>query len=272
MSIEKYDNTLPDEVNERYLDHWSDAGCGDTSLRPRFEEHGGHVTLRGFPSFPAWCESVSDTITHALDRRASASRYPKIPFLIRLNKPVDILGHLPLRVLYDEDVNEVLKNHFGCHYRIAWLDCYRTVPGDNLSSSWLWHADNLPVPVAKIVIPFTDFEKTGGTTEILPPRESDALKASGYTGYKDRVEDLTPYAESRGLDFHPQKVNARPGTILIFHPNTLHKAVLPHTGHRDVMSLLLVASIMPWDEDLERRGGLGVVQDNPGGYPEDPYS
>ena len=57
------------------------------------------------------------------------------------------------------------------------------------------------------------------------------------------------------------------GDVIYFHTNNLHRGVLPTQGVRDVISVFLLPSPVPWDQQLER-DGLAAIQDQPGGFPE----
>ena len=105
--------------------------------------------------------------------------------------------------------------------------------------SWLWHYDNHPYEILKIMIYLTDVNDQSAPFDYL--RHPDSMKA--VPGLP-----LTPlYGESRvtkeameryfAEGFVPQQVTGPKGTMIVFDNNMIHRSTLAVQTHRDVLIL-----------------------------------
>lgn len=212
--------------------------------------------------------SLSDAFDRAIEERPEAVRRP-IEGVFGLKRPLDVLGEAPLAVL-DGPVRAALEAHYRSHFRVEWLDCYRSTPAAAQATSWLWHMDNVPRGCLKVMLLLSDAGRDQGAMRFHPRPASRALQRAGYFGIEleERGADLAAWRRRAGVGAE-EYIEAAAGDALLFDPNLLHKAVPPEQGRRDVMTFLVMPSALPWNEALARQG-LDRIQRDPGGYPPTP--
>ena len=267
--IDAWGNLLSNDVNSAYEHYWRTCreifGGGTPA---HLDGRGGWVSVRA---------AIPPETAHAYARRideAVASgqvrKNPKAPFLTLVPRPLDLLGE-GLLDIFDGPLADELHHHFASHFRILWVDCYRTEPWDRPSSAWLWHIDNVPRPMAKVLLYLTDTKDNGGTTELLPVDQSNAFKSSGYTGMDTgaRLGDLTELGRAHDIAYTPRRLECAAGDAIVFHTNTLHRGILPLRRVRDVLSFFVLPSRRPWRERA-LADGLDRLQEAPGGFPANP--
>ena len=105
--------------------------------------------------------------------------------------------------------------------------------------SWLWHYDNHPREIIKVMIYLTDVNEDTAPFEYL--RSKSTLKpvhapslTPGYAYSDSRIPDDTirQYLDN---GFESYKVTGPRGTIIIFDNNYLHRATIPKINYRDVI-------------------------------------
>jgi len=188
----------------------------------------------------------------------------------RLNEPLDALG-LGCLDLFDGPAGEVLRRHYGSHFRIEWVDCYRTHADAERRTSWLWHIDNVPTSALKVMLLLTDADRETGAMRYIPRPTTRALRRAGYFGIhlRERKLDLSGFAQRAGVSAEARFREAPAGDTLVFDPNILHCGEPPQRGYRDVMTFLMVPSLQPWRDALALTG-TARVQSQPGGFPSSP--
>ena len=76
-------------------------------------------------------------------------------------------------------------------YRVQWLDCYRSFPATDVTSSWPWHSDNVPAETLKCMLHLTNAGKAQGATQFMNIEDILSYYQAGYRGdTSKRVEDL----------------------------------------------------------------------------------
>jgi hypothetical protein len=186
-----------------------------------------------------------------------------------LRQPLDQLGEACL-ALFDGPTGLFLQAHYGSHFRLEWLDCYRTSADAARKSSWLWHVDNVPTGCLKVMLLLTDSTRDRGAMRYFPRSVTRKLRKAGYPALRHRKLDLSEYAERAGIELEPLYVEAPAGDVLVFDPNILHCGEPPKQAFRDVMTFFVLPSIRPWREAYEARGGAARVHSDPGGFPPAP--
>ena len=189
---------------------------------------------------------------------------------INLDRPLDAFGDKLLDV-FQGPLDEALRRHFRSYYRLEWIDCYRSLPNPLRKGSWTWHKDNVPYSCIKVMLHLTHTTAVAGAMQFLDWSDTRAMHAVGYFGVRarERVSDLASVAARHGLNVVMRHVEARPGDVLIFDNNLLHSAIPPEAAYRDVCTMFIIPSEIPWDEAL-RRSGRDVIQDFADGYPPRP--
>lgn len=111
-------------------------------------------------------------------------------------------------------------------------------------TSWLWHYDNHPTEIYKVMIYLTDVgEKTApfeylatpdGEPKMIEPSRQGILKWGGPKWPRSRVPaDVMQKFLDKG--YKKTKVTGPQGTILVFDNNCIHKANVARTALRDVL-------------------------------------
>ena len=152
-----YGNTLGPGINGRY-------GAAHRRARRAFRGEAPAATAdtlatrgilhvpKAFPRDEAL--ALSAAFDRAIEERPEAVRRP-IEGVFGLKRPLDVLGEAPLAVL-EGPVRAALEAHYRSHFRVEWLDCYRSTPAAAQATSWLWHMDNVPRGCLKVLPTWQD--------------------------------------------------------------------------------------------------------------------
>jgi hypothetical protein len=155
---------------------------------------------------------------------------------LQLRRPLDLDG---LERLARTLLPPIEEHLFGTFVIADKVYAYRNLVGRQQAQvSWLWHYDNHPTPVMKVMVFLTDVDEGRAPLEYVrhaatkkplifktrplvgnsrvPPREVDAKLAAGY----EVAQAIGPK-----------------GTILLFDDNVLHRATLARRAHRDIVVL-----------------------------------
>lgn len=271
-------NTLPPGINHRYRRfHRRAQRAFDAAGSPpqgvlaeevaRLRDEGLCHAGNGLPRSAALAlsEKLSGLIAAGGPRIQQSHRGA-----FRLVDPLDALG-LECLELFDGQAGRVLEACYGSHFRIDWVDCYRTVADAERKTSWLWHSDNVPSSGLKVMLLLTDSARETGAMRYLPRKISTALNGAGYFGIRvgERRLDLGSFAARAAIVPEPRYREAPAGDVLVFDPNILHCGEPPQRGYRDVMTFFMVPSLISWRDAL-RVTGTQRLQSSPGGYPSSP--
>lgn len=269
--FQKYHNTLGAAVNgryQRYARHCrshSSSELDDSGVRSQ-----GSVLVRSMMPEPT-ARALSQQITHLIAQSNSGHDGPAAQLMRKVENPISALGRGVVDIFYSDILDQQIRGFFGSHYRIQWLDCYRSLPTTSVSHSWLWHSDNVPSETLKVMLHLTDAGREQGATQFMSVEDTLAYYRAGYRGHRaNRLEDLEGFARQHDLPYRPFHHDAKAGDVMLFLNNTLHKAVPPRAGYRDVLTYLLLPNPIPWDQQLEH-DGLAAVESQPGGYPREPW-
>ncbi|MCA9058531.1 MAG: hypothetical protein KDA85_08530, partial [Planctomycetaceae bacterium] len=139
----KYGNTLGPLVNRRYQSY-ADM-CHSQSGEQRDEtgvRSAGSVLIRNvMPTDDALQLSAKvDACIRSQDPRAAVAE-STAQVMRSIRNPITTLGRSVVEIFAHPDVNQQIRAYFGSHFRIQWLDCYRSLPTTEVSHSWLWHSD-----------------------------------------------------------------------------------------------------------------------------------
>jgi hypothetical protein len=259
-----FGNTLPPSINLRYLRYGRQcravAGHYGKLMDWPFRSGAPVVVERALS--PATAAEMSAKVSAAVER-GELKRGSDVSFMIGVPKPIDFFGPSVLDI-FDGPLGAAIEKILGSRFRIEWLDYYRTLPGTPVKS-WLWHIDNDPPYVLKVLLYITDSNERNGATRMLSITETRQRFREGYFGVKNS-ERAADFATGTAGDVQEMKA----GDAMIFCTNVLHKGGVVHEGFRDVMSFLILPSRIPWREDLVARG-LDYIH-NASGFPVDPVA
>jgi hypothetical protein len=189
----------------------------------------------------------------ALDRPANCDFFPAVPvdglashtgelaavtrgevISIKLRDPFAVEG---LQDLSEPLLNELERTVYRSHVIVDKVYVYRSpVTQQAPAASWLWHFDNHPREMLKVMVYLTDVGADSAPFEYLadangrprlgaplaplhgdsrvPAREIDRCLAAGWTR---------------------EVVTGPAGTVLVFDDNVVHRGTLARAGHRDVV-------------------------------------
>ena len=154
----------------------------------------------------------------------------------------------------DEDMEAVIENYYGSHFKLFAVTCYRTMPTpDKPDSSFLWHLDNCPKQEIKLMIYLDDVVAETGALSVKDKPFSVGLRKEGFfdrrriNQFVGRLDDTSSTRVLEGST----------GTRLLFeNSGCIHKATSPQVGHRDVVTFVIIPSDMPWRPHYARHRNL----------------
>ncbi len=219
------------------------------------------------PSVPAWAnqlerdgyvqfspEGAKSAFFEALNAEVErhfaepASSITPIDGAIRLKDGVNRVS--AICDVINSDISQTVEAYFKSHFKVYWAQIYRTVPSPHSpDASFLWHVDNAPPHVMKLMVYLTDTSKESGALRLKPRPFSDQLLGEGFwdrsnaARFSSRLND-----ESTTKVFEGGKGTA----ILFLNWACIHRAAHPTVGYRDVVVFDLIPSIEPWNEHLKR--------------------
>ena len=176
-------------------------------------------------------------------------RDPMIDFAIRIQT---IHDSPEFEALAQVIIPQIEQNMFGCNVVMEALYAYRNVYRDAPErASWLWHYDNNPKEIIKVMIYLSDVDENCGAFEIVCDEHDEAVKMPTY-----KIDHTTWNAAPNNsriteaqLDtmasegYYPYKILGKKGTIAIFDNNIAHRASIPMSPNtRDA----IVFMIRPW--------------------------
>lgn len=266
-----FNNSLSPVINLRYQKYAEQCrkqaklSCGQFSDAPDPITEPQHIR-QIIPASMA-CE-LSQRISKRIAAQQSLMVESDNPVFIGIKNPLSLLGDAVIDIFDSPELDDRIRRHFGGFYKIAWLDCYRTVPSDVRKQAWLWHSDNVPAGLLKVQVLLTDASRNTGAIEILPRSQTLAFRKAGYFGdiVSERLAELSDFAKQHNIDFSPNCVEAKAGDVLLFDNNHLHRANPPKQDFRDALTILLFPSAIPWREAYQL-SGKAAVEHKPGGYP-----
>lgn len=244
-----FGNTLPLSINLRYL-HYGNA-CRATTGKPGrlydwpFRHDDGVIVRNAMPRNLA--TEMVDKVSAAI---AGGTLTPddEVPFNIAVIDALTFFDQDFLSI-FDGSLGNAIETVMGSPFRIEWLQYYRTIPGEP-DKSWLWHIDNDPPFVLKVLLYLTDTTVENGATRVLSQEDTKSMFGKGYFGVfgdERRVDiDVAPDSE--------QAVEVRAGDALLFSPNQLHKGGEVRSGFRDTLTFLILPSPIGWRDEAVRRG------------------
>lgn len=142
--------------------------------------------------------------------------------------------HLKFNV-YDEIVPfiaPILSAYYKSAYYVRDLACYRTQPIPKVQGSYQWHVDNYPAGSLKTMVYLTDVTEEQGPLKVALKSHIGFRPSLGKVG--DRYE-----AGTVTTGFETFACTGEKGTVIIFNNNTIHRAVDPIKGIRDVVNFTI---------------------------------
>ncbi len=162
-----------------------------------------------------------------------------------------------------EVVDRRIAGYFGSEYRVYWYAVTRTEVAGG-TPSFLWHCDRGPTRHLKLIVYLNDDAEHHGRTEFVDLEASRALDRIGYLfgPTRHRKDDLSELFARDGVSYPVSSRAMAPGQGVLFPPAvTAHRGVSPSRGPREVLTLCLLPSPLPWREMLDRDGLVDLRSD-----------
>jgi len=192
-----------------------------------------------------FCFSDPDKVVHSLEDGG----------LVRLRRCLMELPELEAFIAHPR-VDGVLRAYFGGPYTGFSADVYRTFPADakraeEVFPSLLWHFDNCPAAMLKIMIYLRDTTVDTGALTLVDKQLSTRLRREGFWERNSAAEFDAELARNA------IRLEGKAGSVLLFSTHhCIHKATLPRKDLRDVAVFLLQPTLKPatrWsDADRQR--------------------
>lgn len=278
LYYKKYNNTLAWKINRSYEKYTQEC------IEKYAKEH-GPVELSDSPLVTDGvllvknamdaerAKGYSEKFSKLIEEKSEWIAQPKdyADLQIRLLEPLRALDAGLMDVFKTPAVHEALLAFFRGHYRIEWVNTFRSIPSDRKASSWLWHSDSFPPHTCKLFLHLTDATAETGATDFMSLEDTHAFRKAGYYGQylAERYDGLEEFAQEKGLNYRPIHFDAVPGDATIFDMNFFHRAVSPRVRYRDVAQFYLVPNNISWDEQFAKDGVDGMRAPHKG-YLKDP--
>ncbi len=170
-----------------------------------------------------------------------------------------------LSAVLPPSVEEKIRAYFGSEFLVYWFTVTRALPvREQTRNSFLWHCDKGPQAHLKLLTYLNGTLEHGGNTEFADLETTRRMAATGYLFGKvdDRLEDLGVLAQSAGIEFRSVAREIEAGEGILFQPTgVLHRGRLPDTAPRDVVTLCLLPSPVPWREARGQGTGSDAATD-----------
>ena len=158
-----------------------------------------------------------------------------------------------LEEVCQEILPQIESKIFKSYLYLYGLYVYRNQPCEEKPrASWLWHYDNHPKEVLKLMIYLTDTQEDTGCFEILTNKKGQAIKKNtlridhkSWVSNHSRVvgKELEKYIKD---GCRTKKITGNKGTICLFDNNIIHRASTAKKNYRDAIVLMF----RPWDKKV----------------------
>jgi hypothetical protein len=258
-----------------------------TDVRLRVNVPGAKENFIELPdTYPALVERVHRDVEARFKHTSNCLFFPKLKLASMPEKTeelaslkdgevlaIQLKDYLDIDALQDLSsliLSELEHKVYRSHIIVDKVYIYRSLVSHHQEQvSWMWHYDNHPNGILKVMIYLTDVAEWNGPFEYL--RSTGSLQALriapkpllGYT--RISAQTLQQYL-SNGYERY--KVTGPSGTMFLFDENIIHKANIPERGHRDVIVLQMRPSTFHPERYIDNRwtGSFQHIDFNP-----DPY-
>ncbi len=165
------------------------------------------------------------------------------------------------------EVVSVVEAYYRTHLKIYSAEVSRSLQTNKAPVlSWLWHTDDHPAPILKIMVYLTEVTESTGAFRAFDRPTSRALLRKGF-----RRERAESFGRELSGSSHLVVAEGPPGTVVIFDNNLVHRATAPRVDHRDVIVFEVLPSPEPFAEHLARVGTRLSAEYRGSDYPQDPF-
>ncbi len=266
-----FGNRVPWNKNLRYLRYHAECRRkfrqNGGSIPPSAEEAAAHFRREGYsilhpeypPSLLSTIQSRCEEMVRQGQARISSEENWFLQFPESLTRVPEITQLICLEIV------SAVEACFGCHFKIYSSEIYRIIPTpDSPRLSGLWHTDNYPPGIYKIMVYLTECSNASGALGLHPKESTRRLLRRGFFD-RFQVEPFRKELETGGT-----RIEGPAGTVLFWNSNLIHRANPPLTGHRDVVAFKLLPSSEPWSAHLDRTGARVNYESRSEQTPADP--
>lgn len=174
----------------------------------------------------------------------------------------DVLDLPGINELAERVVSVLEDRLFGCYLFVDKVYVYRCFNAAKRRSSWLWHWDNNPNEVYKVIIYLTDVDEDSAPFEYIKgPDEEAFIKPSSRLGpYHWKPAPNSSRVEQKEVDSivasggRTVKQCGPKGSMIVFNNNIIHRANIPVPGKtRDVLCLRVRPTVEPVEKYIDPR-------------------
>jgi len=158
---------------------------------------------------------------------------------IQLLDPLSLDG---LPDLCEPLLDEIERTHYASFTLVDKVYVYRSpISEQTPRASWLWHYDNHPREMIKVMIYLTDVDEGTAPFEFLRERGSQRPAVGAPLAPLHWHSRVPPDQVDRYLagGYETHLATGPRGTVVVFDDNVIHRGTLAQTGHRDVLVLQL---------------------------------
>ena len=135
-------------------------------------------------------------------------------------------------------IKSTLRTYYKNNFRVFTADVFRTHQANPNSTESLqslkYHRDNLPKSGVKVFVYLTDTNRETGSITVSPKSIAKRLSRKGFY-LRDEISRFHDEIDSESTI-----IEGRKGCIILFTPQAvIHRAVLPFSGFRDVVSFVV---------------------------------
>tara|TARA_R100000008_G_C3583795_1_gene170588 strand:+ start:291 stop:1229 length:939 start_codon:yes stop_codon:yes gene_type:complete len=191
-----------------------------------------------------------------------------------LNEAVDDLLGMVLPMVEKEFYNSKIS----CIYSLIYYSYVRPQPDPDNRTTWQWHLDNYPKETYKIIFYNTDVTETTAPftylvdendnpvymdshAEWVGPKDNEARKQLFGEVPNEWKDDRIPswwINQQLERGYKEKMWTAKAGSFCLFSPNVAHKATVPYTDPREVISFTFRPSFRNderrWSDSLAMNG------------------
>jgi hypothetical protein len=175
-----------------------------------------------------------------------------------------------LKELAAEVTRELETKIYGTYVVVDKVYVYRNLTTRQAPQvSWLWHYDNHPNEISKVMVYLTDVSDKTAPFEFMAAQRSGkalSLAPTPLVGTSRLGPDaLEHYMES---GYRGRRVTGKAGTLILFDNNIAHRANVATEGHRDVLVLQIRPATFRPVAPIDRRwtGSFAHVDFSPNPY------
>jgi glycosyltransferase involved in cell wall biosynthesis len=226
------------QILRRYTAHYEKARRAYDGRSKQRDADPAAVGVRALPlRDPALIDRVARSAAALLDRSSDRRFFPSAldPITIELIDPFSIDG---LRELCDPLLVELERSVYGSYTIADKVYVYRTmVSGAGPQKSWLWHFDNHPREMLKVMIYLSDVGDGNAPFEFIRRRSTGAPLYGSPIAPTFGTNRLSEAEIARRLEsgWERCRMTGPRGTTILFDDNVVHRGTIARTGHRDVV-------------------------------------